>query len=76
MSKVVIVKCTSYDGEQVYEALKRGMAYLGGITRFVSPEEKILLKPNMLRSKKKRGCTTHRRIRRRHSLVGRVPCTS
>ena len=60
MWKVVIVKCTSYDGEQVYEALKRGMAYLGGITRFVSPEEKILLKPNMLRSKKiESGCTTH-----------------
>jgi len=60
MSKVVIIRCETYDKEAVYEAVKRGMDYLGGIGQFVRPEERILLKPNMLRSRKiDSGCTTH-----------------
>jgi uncharacterized protein (DUF362 family)/NAD-dependent dihydropyrimidine dehydrogenase PreA subunit len=60
MSQVVVLKCESYDPETVYAALKRGMEALGGIGRFVSPREQVLLKPNMLRSKKiDSGCTTH-----------------
>lgn len=60
MSRVVIIKCTNYERETVYEGLKRGLDYLGGIEQYVSPEELILLKPNMLRSKKvDSGCTTH-----------------
>lgn len=60
MSKVVIIRCESYDKEQVYQGIKRGVDILGGIRQFVAPSEKILLKPNMLRSKKmESGCTTH-----------------
>ena len=60
MSKVALIRCDSYDQELVYQALKRGIELLGGIEQFVSPEEKILLKPNMLRSKKADSAvTTH-----------------
>ena len=60
ISKVAIVRCQSYEPQEVYMALKRGLDFFGGIGEFVKPTEKILLKPNMLRSKKKdSGCTTH-----------------
>ena len=48
MSKVVIVRCDSYDEEKVYNAMKAGIGELGGIKSFVSPDEKILVKPNFL----------------------------
>lgn len=60
MSKVALIKCCSYDTEEVYRALSEGINFLGGIERFVSPEEKILLKPNLLRAKKvESAVTTH-----------------
>ena len=60
MSKVALIQCDSYDTEAVYKALKKGVSALGGIERFVRPEEKILLKPNLLRGKKKESAvTTH-----------------
>lgn len=42
-------KCDTYDREKIYEELFRGIGQVGGIGRFVRPEEKILLKPNLLR---------------------------
>ncbi|MDG5815316.1 DUF362 domain-containing protein [Chitinispirillales bacterium ANBcel5] len=47
-SKVVLVSCSSYDEELLDSALKRGIELLGGIKRFASPSEKLLLKPNVL----------------------------
>ena len=47
-SKVVIVPCRTYDEEAVYRAVKAGVDALGGTAAFVSPEEKILVKPNYL----------------------------
>lgn len=48
-SKVVLLRCPDYDGEKIKEELRWGMAQLGGVERFFSREEKILLKPNLLR---------------------------
>ncbi|MEG0379496.1 MAG: DUF362 domain-containing protein, partial [Eubacterium sp.] len=60
MSKVALVACGTYENELVYQALKQAIDYFGGIGRFVKPEEKILLKPNMLRGKKAEAAvTTH-----------------
>jgi uncharacterized protein (DUF362 family)/ferredoxin len=47
-SKVVLVRCDSYDPGEVLDALRRGIALLGGIERFARPGEKICLKPNIL----------------------------
>ena len=42
-SKVVLLRCPDYDGEKIKEELRWGMAQLGGVERFFSREEKILL---------------------------------
>ncbi|MHB8104439.1 MAG: DUF362 domain-containing protein [Dehalococcoidales bacterium] len=47
-SLVALVPCDSYDDIKVYEAVKQGLELLGGISRFVKPSEKIILKPNVL----------------------------
>lgn len=47
-SRVVIVPCDSYDKEQVYRAMRSGIAALGGLSALLSAEENILVKPNFL----------------------------
>ena len=69
-SKVALIRCDSYDKEQVYEAVNRGVALLGGITAFVKPGEKIVLKPNLLISAHPDKCvTTHPSIFRAVGLL-------
>lgn len=59
-ARVALVRCESYDEETVYRALKTGLDLLGGISAFVSPEEKILLKPNLLgKAPPHKAVTTH-----------------
>src|SRR5271157_1342555 len=48
MSKVVLIRCESYDSAKVNEAVKKGVALLGGIGKFAKTGEKILLKVNLL----------------------------
>ena len=48
MTKVVLVRCESYAPNEVSAAVRRGIDLLGGIQQFVKPDEKILLKPNLL----------------------------
>ncbi|MHB9056859.1 MAG: DUF362 domain-containing protein [Paludibacteraceae bacterium] len=47
-SKVAIVRCGSYNTEDVRKAVSRGMELMGGAETFVSRGEKILLKVNLL----------------------------
>ena len=47
-SRVAVVPCGSYEEDIVYQAIKDGLAALGGIESFVKKDEKILLKPNFL----------------------------
>lgn len=47
-SKVVVLRCESYDSEQVFNTLRKGLNLLGGIERFIDKTDKILVKPNLL----------------------------
>jgi uncharacterized protein (DUF362 family)/Pyruvate/2-oxoacid:ferredoxin oxidoreductase delta subunit len=60
MSKVVLIRCESYNLSEVKKAVERGFHLLGGSSSFVAPNEKILLKPNWLSADPPEKCvTTH-----------------
>ena len=48
-SKVIVLPCEAYDEEKIYTLMKEGMAQLGGLDNLIDKEEKILLKPNLLK---------------------------
>jgi len=59
-SVVALVGCEGYVERRVQEAVARGIRLLGGIDRFVCPNERILLKPNLLVGRPPdRAVTTH-----------------
>jgi len=59
-SKVVLVRCESYEVELVRKAVARGMELMGGVQNFVKQGEKILLKVNLLAADVPQKCvTTH-----------------
>lgn len=45
---VSIVKCEDYEPARVFRAVKEAVDSLGGMEQFVRPEQKVLLKPNLL----------------------------
>lgn len=47
-SKVAIVECRSYEPREVEAAICRGLELIGGVAQFVRPDERIVLKPNVL----------------------------
>lgn len=58
--KVSIVSCQSYDEREVTEAVAQVLGLLGGLRQFISPGEKVLLKPNLLSARTpQEGVTTH-----------------
>jgi uncharacterized protein (DUF362 family) len=60
MSKVVLIRCESYDDRKVRKAVESGIDILGGVSKFASPDDKILLKPNWLSADPPEKCvTTH-----------------
>src|SRR3989338_4964858 len=48
MSKVSIVKCTSYHTKEVEDAVFRAVRLLGGIEKFAKRGDRVLIKPNLL----------------------------
>ena len=48
-SKVIVLTCEAYNEERIYTLMKNGLAQLGGLDNFINKEEKILLKPNLLK---------------------------
>ena len=48
-SKVIVLPCEAYEEEQIYTLLKGGLKQLGGLKSLIGKEEKILLKPNLLK---------------------------
>jgi len=58
MSKVALIKCESYDGLDVHNAVQKGLDLLGGVSKFVKKGEKILLKPNFLAGEMPGKCVT------------------
>lgn len=59
-SKVALVQCWSYAEEEVLAAMQRGAGLLGGIGKFASAGETVLVKPNVLVAAPPEQCvTTH-----------------
>ena len=59
-STVALVPVDTYEQEKADAAVRTGVELLGGIGRFVKPEEKILLKPNLLSGAlPQKAITTH-----------------
>lgn len=59
-SKVSIVRCTNYDAALVSQAVKEAVDLIGGITNFIRPQSRVLVKPNLLMAKgPEAGITTH-----------------
>ena len=57
---VALIPLSTYDQSAVDAAVRQGVELLGGIGQFVQPEEKILLKPNLLaRALPQKAITTH-----------------
>jgi len=60
MSKVVLLKCESYDLELVYPKIKWAIEQLGGIESIIPKNKKVLLKPNLVvGSAPENAVTTH-----------------
>ncbi|MDD5167078.1 MAG: DUF362 domain-containing protein [Candidatus Omnitrophica bacterium] len=59
-AKVSIVKCAGYDPLLVQEAVQKSVDLIGGIAKFIKPQSKVLVKPNLLMAKEPEyGITTH-----------------
>jgi uncharacterized protein (DUF362 family)/NAD-dependent dihydropyrimidine dehydrogenase PreA subunit len=64
-SKVAIVRCQDYEPVRVYKAVTEAVDLLGGMSNFVRPGSKVLLKPNLLMAKEPHyGITTHPEVMR------------
>ncbi|WP_371372745.1 DUF362 domain-containing protein [Sporomusa aerivorans] len=65
MTKVAVVKTDSYDTHIVEQAMTELLDELGGISRFIQPGDRVLLKPNMLEGvDKDKAVTTHPEVLR------------
>jgi uncharacterized protein (DUF362 family)/NAD-dependent dihydropyrimidine dehydrogenase PreA subunit len=59
-SQVSIVKCKNYEPALVLQATKQAIELIGGISGFIRPKSKVLVKPNLLVAKEPEfGITTH-----------------
>jgi uncharacterized protein (DUF362 family)/Pyruvate/2-oxoacid:ferredoxin oxidoreductase delta subunit len=62
-SDVSIVKCADYERDHIFSAVKQAVDLLGGMHAFVKPGERVLIKPNLLKSKAPDAAvTTHPEI--------------
>jgi uncharacterized protein (DUF362 family) len=60
MSQISIIKCDSYNPDLVLLAVKQAVDLLGGVTQFIKPQSRVLVKPNLLMAKEPEfGITTH-----------------
>lgn len=59
-SQVSIVRCTTYQPGEVQAKVKEAIGLLGGVTAFIKPGSKVLVKPNLLMAKEPEyGIVTH-----------------
>jgi uncharacterized protein (DUF362 family)/Pyruvate/2-oxoacid:ferredoxin oxidoreductase delta subunit len=57
---VSVVRCSSYEADEIRVSLRRVLEPIGGIEAFVKPGQRVLLKPNLLAAKDPmRAITTH-----------------
>ncbi len=59
-SRISLVKCNSYAPDLVCASVRKSIDLLGGITAFVKPQSRVLVKPNLLMAQEPQmGVTTH-----------------
>ncbi len=59
-SKVSLIRCNSYNSQDVYDAVKACVDLLGGISSIVRNDARVLVKPNLLSAKPpESGIDTH-----------------
>ena len=59
-STVSVVRCPSYDEEEVLKGLRQSINLIGGIANFIKRGDRVLLKPNLLFGKSpEKAVTTH-----------------
>ncbi len=59
-SRVALIKCESYDRDEVYRAVEDGIKLLGGLESYIKGGKQVLLKPNLLAPDlPDKGSTTH-----------------
>ncbi|MCB2187097.1 MAG: DUF362 domain-containing protein [Deltaproteobacteria bacterium] len=60
MLPVALVRCPSYDSPVLEEAVARAVDLAGGMARYVSPGQRVLVKPNLLAAcPPEKAVTTH-----------------
>lgn len=60
---VSLVGCNDYKRQNVFESVQRSICLLGGIGEFVSPGDRVLLKPNLLQpADPEKHITTHTEV--------------
>lgn len=59
-SSLSITRCMSYDPSLVQESVRKAVDLIGGISNFVKPKARVLVKPNLLMAKEPEfGIDTH-----------------
>jgi len=62
-TKVSVIKCDNYEPQAVLASLRRAIDLLGGISSFIKPQSRVLVKPNLLMAKAPEfAITTHPEI--------------
>jgi uncharacterized protein (DUF362 family)/Pyruvate/2-oxoacid:ferredoxin oxidoreductase delta subunit len=57
---VSIIKCETYEEEKVFLAVKNAIDLIGGIKNYINPNNRVLIKPNLLYGKTpEKAVTTH-----------------
>lgn len=58
MHRVALEKCMTYEYEALRHSIQRTLDHLGGLSQYVQPGDKVLLKVNLLMKKKPEEATT------------------
>lgn len=58
MNKVSLISCDTYDYDKVYDAVKQSIDAVGGIEKYVSQGQKVLLKVNLVEKIEVSRCAT------------------
>lgn len=59
-TKLSIIKCAGYDPALVQDGLRKAVDLIGGISSYIKPKSRVLVKPNLLMAKTPEfGITTH-----------------
>ncbi len=50
-SIVAVTRCSDYSQQKISDALQKQFELLGGLERFISPGDRVLIKPNFITPK-------------------------